>query len=163
MVSEFEMSISYAFLSIFDAGMEYAFNDWTEQHTAQGFSWRPGSVSFRTMNDWGGRSVINVLDDEKVAVDPDAQRAIVVPFLIGPAGTFTVATIASTRKLPLPSGNYALLFETGFGEKGEGDDETPMWFKLTFVPSVTQVEPEILVADPELSPKYPLLMTAEPA
>jgi hypothetical protein len=163
MMTELDMTILYGFLAVFDAGLEYQFNDWTDQHWAQGFSWRPGTVSFRTMNDWGGASLIKVLDDEKLVPTPDAQRAIVVPFSIGPAGTFTVATFTDMQKLMLPSGNYALLFETGFGEKREEDDETPMWFKLTFVSSASRVEPRILVADSELSPKYPLLMTAEPA
>jgi len=40
--------LSYSQMCVFDPALEHPYNDWTAAHTEQGFSWRPGSVSFAT-------------------------------------------------------------------------------------------------------------------
>ena len=45
---KFEMLVSYYHIAIFDTDL--GFNDWRDAHGKQGFSWRPGSVSFGTLD-----------------------------------------------------------------------------------------------------------------
>ncbi|MBN9391540.1 MAG: hypothetical protein J0I20_26140 [Chloroflexi bacterium] len=57
MLEIFDFYISYSQLIIFDNELEAPFNDWRPEHVAQGFSWREGSVSFRTLEDNGSMRV----------------------------------------------------------------------------------------------------------
>ena len=41
--------LSYGQLSVFASALKDPYNDWTDQHISQGFTWRPGSVSFSSM------------------------------------------------------------------------------------------------------------------
>lgn len=51
------VDVSYSQLGVFVAGPLKPFNDWTDKHVAQGFAWRPESVSFRTLVEAGSHSV----------------------------------------------------------------------------------------------------------
>ena len=42
MVRVFDIEIAYGQIAIFAASLENPFNDWSAEHIAQGFSWRPG-------------------------------------------------------------------------------------------------------------------------
>lgn len=46
-----QISISYSQLCVFDPALTEPYNEWLPEHNAQGFSWRPGSVSFATSFD----------------------------------------------------------------------------------------------------------------
>jgi len=43
--ANFTVVVLYRTLALYDRALENPFNDWTREHWAQGFSWRPGSVS----------------------------------------------------------------------------------------------------------------------
>jgi|ERR671922_2358209 hypothetical protein len=45
----FDLYVTYGHIVVFDPDVERPFNEWRQQHFDQGFSWRPGSVSFRAL------------------------------------------------------------------------------------------------------------------
>ena len=82
-------------LVVFDESTAPVPNDWREQHVAQGFTWRPGTVSFATLGDLGNLRVeVRVAEDLDVL--PDAVRAIVVPFAVSPPGAWGSRTPSMT-------------------------------------------------------------------
>jgi hypothetical protein len=159
-------------------------SDYTDESMRQGFSWRSGNVDFYTIDSWGMVIDVEVFLNESVQLSPDAVRAIQVPFTIGPQGVGFYCTAIYIDVLgivpeedfgtvpcylPMPPGEYALVFEQGFmpdwGPDGYlGEDEnntTSMWGKLWFNLE-TNAEAKILVQDSGLRPIYPLNMDAEP-
>ena len=89
-------------------------------------------------------------------VGQDAQRAIKAPFSVSADGRICLSDTAQLVYATVPEGRNALLFEIG---RLRDEEE---WCRLTFIPA-ENVVPEILRADEELSPSYPLLMYADPA
>ena len=150
--------ILYHQLIVWDATAAPVPNDWREQHVAQGFSWRPGTVSFSTLEDLGTLKVEVRVGDE-LSLWPDAMRAIVVPFAVSPPGRVDLSDTATDVTTHVAPGEYALLCEMGYLSREEGEEAE--WCRLTFVPG-GNVRPEILRADEALSPQYPLLMEAVP-
>jgi hypothetical protein len=152
----FELSVSYGQIAFFDPDLTNPFNDWTKRHVAQGFSWRQESVSFATFQD-GGRLHVAVREDSQITLRHDTLRAIVVPFTVSPTGKVEATSISSNgRIIDIPPGRYALVFEHGV------DASDTMWCRLTFV-AQESVEAAVLRADPELNPRVPLLLDAQPA
>ncbi|WNZ26896.1 hypothetical protein HJG54_28635 [Leptolyngbya sp. NK1-12] len=49
LLASFQLRALYNQVAVFDPSLEYPYNDWLPQHAAQGFTWRPGSVSFGTL------------------------------------------------------------------------------------------------------------------
>lgn len=164
LVASFEACVPYSFLAVYDADLERPFNDWTERHCHQGFSWREGSVSFVTLASLGIKGEVWLA--EEVQLLPQTQRAIQVPFTVPPSGRVGI----DDEIVPIPPGLYLLVFENGLRDdiedqqKGLGDT----WCRLSFMPSTSPL-PRILretsgVAEGgDLEPQYPLLMTANPA
>jgi hypothetical protein len=71
--------ITYYQLVVYDEGtVPVPDNDWTKRHIAQGFSWRPGCVTFATLEVVGALKVEVLLADD-LEVSSEATRAIVVP------------------------------------------------------------------------------------
>ena len=153
MEREFHIGIDYAQLGVFDASLDQPFNRWLPKHVAQGFAWRPRSVSFRTFETSENVSV-TVRSSDVAEPAADSLRAIRVPFQLI-SDHLEIGSISQTQKLPFPAGFYALLFEGGRGPKGS-------WYRLSFTPQPT-AEAAIVKRDPDLSPQLPLLMEAEPA
>jgi Competence protein J (ComJ) len=150
----FNIPIFYAVLAVIDEGLNESYNAWRQQHIDQGFSWRPGSVSFRTLRDVGNQSV-TVRRADQTNPRPDAQRSILVPFTVSPPGRLANSDLMEDQFINMPGGSYSLLFETGY------DVDSEIWCDLTFVPGAPATA-QILRADAVLSPSYPLLMEAEP-
>jgi hypothetical protein len=155
--TEFPLMIFYSQLSVFDRSLDRPFNDWTDRHVAQGFSWRPGSVAFGTIEE-GGRHIVTVgvgWGSEEPAVD--AIRVIDVPFEVPKAGVIEVASISGGVPLRLPAGTYQLRFECF----DQGNSSTPR-IRLSFW---REGKPQfkLVRADSELSPRGDLLLTASPA
>lgn len=147
------LPFSHSQLAVFRAGMRDPFNDWEDAHVEQGFAWRPGSVSFSTLDE-GGDIDIDVIAKKKWSSDPAAARVIRVPFEV-PEDGIEIASIISGETVDVPAGRYDLYYETG--KKGES-----LWSRFTFVPS-DNPQAEILKADPELKPPKVLMMEARPA
>ncbi|WP_437955259.1 competence protein ComJ [Sorangium sp. So ce119] len=148
------LEVAYSQISAFQSNLKNPFNDWTDRHTAQGFSWRPGSVSFRTL-DAEGSATVTVEKGTTLDVSPSTIRAIHVPFHVPTGVGVEVGTIIETVEFELPAGDYTLLFEHG------RRDSSGMWCKFRFVPGTTY--PRVLRADEALSPEEELLMDAQPA
>ena len=155
-IDTFEMLVSYFQIAVFDSRLDRCFNDWREEHVQQGFSWRPGSVSFGTLD------IVSMSIEVRLAetchLRADTVRAVRVPFSVDQRARIEVAATGFERRIDIPPGEYALTFEHGIDKTGD-----KMWCTFTFVPDPAS-EPAILVADPELSnPPDPLLMEADPA
>ena len=153
---KFELFTSYSQVSVFTAGLDQPFNDWEPQHVEQGFAWRPGSVSFATLEEAG------VLHCEAVVADawrqhPEAERVIRVPFAVV-GDSVEIASISDGAVFALGAvGPCQLVFETWV------DRQADMQARLTFVPHHGSVPPAILKADSALRPPAALRMTARSA
>ena len=154
----YDFFIFYSQLIVSEEAIAPVPNDWTERHVAQGFTWRPGTVSFGTLGDIGDLRVEVRVAGAPEAL-PDAARTIVVPFSVSPPGHVTLSDCVNEETVGVPAGEYALLFEMGYSSVRRGQEAE--WCRLSFVPG-EDVQPEILRADAELSPQYPLLMEADP-
>lgn len=152
---QFELDISYGQIAVFDPTFEKPFNDWSSRHNSQGFSWRPGSVSFAT-TEYIGSIKISVIIQKNYHQINQAIRVIRVPFVVPDSGQVEVASITNSVIVAMAPGNYSLFFE-----QNEMISSVDMTANLVFVLGIQ--EPLVLVADEGLSPQYPLLMEAEPA
>ncbi|WP_244067537.1 competence protein ComJ [Bradyrhizobium sp. Ce-3] len=158
MVTTIHFDLSYGQLSVFASSLKDPYNDWTEQHSSQGFTWRPGSVSFRSMVEAGQHAAEIHVVNHAAPVHPDAVRAVEVPFEVPADGAIEVGSISETIPLKLPPGSFLLRCEF-FQPSGTNEDER---VRLTFAKKDT---PRFAVvrADPELSVGNELLTTARPA
>lgn len=155
-MTEFAIQVSYSQLAVFDAELQDPFNDWTDVHVRQGFSWRRGSVSFGTLRE-GGELAVEVSTGSSEREELPADRAIVVPFHVPSHGLVEVGGIASGVQLELKPGEYELTFEHGT------EEEKGMWARLRFRPVDRPVDPRILKSGGELDPPDQFLMAARPA
>jgi hypothetical protein len=157
-MTSFSLSISYAQIAIFDSALERPFNDWTERHISQGFSWRPGSVSFATIEEAGRHAVQIDIAFGQADVSPKAARVIQTPFVVPRSGLIEVASISDSASFSLSSGVYALRFEY-FCASAVSDPGIRFIFIKTENPSF-----KILRADSGLSAgPDDLLLSASPA
>jgi hypothetical protein len=155
-MNTFVLQVTYGQVGVFDPHLENPWNDWRNEHMAQGFSWRPGSVSFGTFEE-GGPAEITVRRVASRDLRADTVRAIAVPFHVADGGSVEIAAVPDGPVIELPPGHYRLIFEHGLTGTGR------MWCDFTFIPVSAPVKPQILRADPELSPPTNLVMTADPA
>jgi Competence protein J (ComJ) len=152
--NELLISVSYSQLAVFDHSLERPFNEWTDRHVAQGFSWRLGSVAFRTIEE-GGKHLVTVrLEAQESDPAPDAIRVIDVPFEIPPSGTIEIGSISDSVSLELPSDVYQLRFEC----YERANSATPR-LRLLFY-SNSKPHFEVVRADSELNPGRDLLLMA---
>jgi hypothetical protein len=154
---DFPIMVSYSQLAVFDPSLERPFNEWTRGHVAQGVSWRPGSVSFRTIQE-GGRHLIMVsVEANQVEPEPAVIRAIDVPFEVPPGGAVEIGSISESTLFELPPGLYQLRFEC----YGRANSETPR-VRFVFCRDDDPVF-RLLRVDSDLHPSKDLLLTALPA
>ena len=151
----FEMA--YSQLVVFARALQQPFNDWTDRHVSQGFAWRPGSVSFRSMSESGQYSVEIVVSDHVGSVHPEAVRAVEVPFEVPADGAIEIGSILKTIPLSLPVGSYLLRCEFLQPADAEGS-RVRLTFGKMDIPHFA-----IVCADPELSLEGDLLTMAQPA
>lgn len=157
MATDVGVEISHGQLAVFASSLHQPFNDWTDRHVGQGFAWRPGSVSFRSVVEAGQHLIEIVVADRLGAIHPDAVRAIEVPFDVPRDGAVEVGSIAETVPLSLPAGAFLLRCE--FLESG---GTASARVRLTFAKNEA-ARFAVVRADPELSIDGALLTTAEPA
>lgn len=152
--AQFEVEISYGQLAIFDSALEEPFNDWTDRHVAQGFAWRRGSVSFRTVEE--GTHIVHVgVVDKFKTLDESTVRAVDVPFTVPVTGDLEVGSIGGTTPLSLPPGTYMLRCE--FIAGGSGAPHARLSFAKSDKPKF-----HVVRADDALSPERALLRSASP-
>jgi hypothetical protein len=155
-MNSFTLEVSYTQATVFGSDLAEPFNDWSDTHVSQGFAWRQGSVSFKTLKSAGQMRVLISTGKPPDFSATSAIRIITVPFSVGASGDIEVATIAQSQPLSLSPGDYSLTFEHGLDSEG-------MWCVLHFEPASESVRPRIVRADSDLSPKATLLMKASPA
>jgi hypothetical protein len=153
-VESFQLDVSHSQVAVFHASLSSPFNNWTELHVRQGFAWRKGSASFRTIAD--GRHAIDVIVQARRDVAPQAVRVIEVPFEVSDDGIVQVASISDEVSTCVPCDTYMLRFEC-FGPK----DHVAPTIRLVFTPS-RDPKFRIVRADDELSVMDELVVTAEP-
>lgn len=152
------LDVSYGQIAVFQSALQQPFNDWTDAHVAQGFAWRPGSVSFATLETAGPIDIEMARTSSPPSADNSpASRIIVVPFSAGETGDVEIATIGDGEALSLPPGEYRLTFEHGLNSDGT------MWCRFSFEQTATAVSSEVVRADAALAPSVPLVMHAVPA
>jgi Competence protein J (ComJ) len=155
-MAHFIIDVSYNQVSVFDANLDDPFNDWSDEHVAQGFAWRPGSVSFGTLENAGTLAADVYRSKTFDESSSSASRVIAVPFSVPAHGNVEVASIASGVSLQLPAGEYELTFEHGIDDRG-------MWACFYFRAVPATVAPRIVRADAELTPPATFVMAAQPA
>jgi Competence protein J (ComJ) len=155
--ASFSLFISYSQVAVFDSALEHPFNLWTERHVKQGFSWRPGSVSFATLEEAGQHDVeIDVVPDD-VALSPGAVRIVQTPFNVPQSGSIEIASISESIPLSLSCGSYLRRFEYFLATAG-------LKPRIRFVFIRNEIAAfRIMRADPELTAGDDLLLSAEPA
>jgi hypothetical protein len=156
MTITFPLSISYSQVAVFDRAVAQPFSVWTKRHVDQGFAWREGTASFRTIEN--GHHLIEVtVSSDDVELPSDAPRIIQTPFYVPPSRSVEIASIADAFPIELPSGMHALRFECFQIERG-------LEPRIRFVMIRTDHPTfEVLRADSELSLSGELLCTATQA
>lgn len=152
----FRLQISYSTLAVFDAALDQPFNNWSERHTSQGFSWRQRSVSFRMLKESGVAQVEVEIVDSPSPLRPESTRAIQVPYDVSTNGEVEVASIGDGVRISVPPGTYNVLYEVGLDAAGA------QTCRLQFVRSDSP-DARLVKIDDELNPAYPLLMIASAA
>jgi hypothetical protein len=152
-----EVELCHGQLAVFAGLLEKPFNDWTTKHVAQGFAWRPDSVSFRSLVESGRHSVEVRLESEVSALHAETVRAIDVPFDMTESGAIEIGSISETVPLSLPAAKYLLRCEFLAG----GSEPTHR-VRLTFA-NGEAARFAVVRADAELSGHDELLTDAEPA
>jgi hypothetical protein len=90
------LDISHSQVAVFDRSLERPFNLWTERHVAQGFTSRPGSAAFRTLEESRLHRVSVIVTPADVDVSSDALR--VIQYRLG----CRVTGRSRLRALPIP-------------------------------------------------------------
>lgn len=156
-MSNFVLEVSYGQLALFDSRLPQPFNDWSDAHVRQGFSWRNGSVSFATL-EANGTIEVNVGGPARPSAELAApERSIRVPFTVPVHGELELATVSGSIPLQLAGGEYAVTFRHGRSPDGK------MWAHIELEPVARAIKAAILRADASLCPPAVLLMTATPA
>jgi Competence protein J (ComJ) len=155
-LASISLDVSFGQIAVFASTLESPFNDWTDKHVAQGFAWRPGSVSFRTLEQDGPHSVTVVVVEHVGPVSADAVRAIDVPFDVPAHEMLEIASISESAQVSIPAGRHLLRCEF----LPVHGNTAPV--RLTFG-TKDDAHFRIALADAELSQDGELLTTAEPA
>lgn len=151
--SSIAITVSYSQIAVFCSNLTSPFNDWQDQHVAQGFAWREHSVSFRTLNEFGPCLIEIGLSDHHPSSN-DVIRSIRVPFTVQDDGQVEIASIGDSAPLSITPGPYSLLFQI-LGVSPEGTEK----IRLTFA----RKEPldfAIIQADEQIQADVPLCLTA---
>ncbi len=169
------LPIDYKSLIVHQRALLSPYNLPTEAHIRQGFTWRPGSVTFHTLDpeEYIEETVLVDTDDSDFVPSSAAIRIIRVPFEIKADGVDVTSPIGIAWSIDLHPGHYALYFSVEPDEEITREIRQGKWkdpfiqsawiYHLTFLPTAEPVQPEILRADDQISPPQHLVMEAEPA
>ncbi|MBH1987068.1 MAG: hypothetical protein I8H76_07090 [Burkholderiales bacterium] len=157
MAARMGFDVAYSQLAVFVSSIKQPFNDWTDRHVDQGFAWRPGSVSFRTLVEAGAHVVEVSVADRMGPIRDDAIRVVEVPFEVPPDGAVEIGGIAETVPVSLPAGAFVLRCEFLHPPGTEGERVA-----MTFAKGEA-ARFAVLRADAELNPGVELLTHADPA
>jgi hypothetical protein len=105
-----QIYLSFSQICVFQSSLENPFNDWSERNFSQGFSWRPGSVSFRALTEDGDHHVCLFINEPVPSLPTNCVRAFKVPFG-NIDGEVEIASISDSAQLDIPPGQYILRVE----------------------------------------------------
>lgn len=158
-----QLNINYRTLTVCQHGVSNPFSVWTQTHVDQGFTWRPQSVSFATLESDSSSPRIGVAVQDSYSYSDSSRslRIIRVPFQLTSQGIEVTSPLSESWQIELPPGNYSIYFAIEVDANGTKDE--PWLYRLTFV-GVSHSEPaQILRAGEDLNPPDELNMSAEPA
>lgn len=110
MLTEYLTCITHSFIGVFNDTPDNGLNNWTQSQSEQGFSWRPGSVSFRPTDGIVALVGVKVVNETELEIREHAMRVIQVPLEVGDAPVIT-ADIINFHEVTIPKGKYALIFQ----------------------------------------------------
>jgi hypothetical protein len=150
---------SYSSFAVYDQAVPLSGLDWKEAHVGQGFARRDSVVNFGALLEFGHAFVLV----RNAAYEPRSyyERVIAVPFLVtsGRVQIDGPEEYPIDRGVDLTPGNYRLIAAQYVIH--DVDLEGEEGIDLFFEPLAARLErSEILIADDELNPTYPLLETA---
>ncbi len=154
-LTSIRVSVSYGQIAVFNSALERPFNDWEDAHFKQGFSWRPGSVSFLTLDE-GGEFTVEIAVAESIGVSPEAIRVIETPFEVPASGSIEVASISDSVPLTLGPGMYSLRYEC-FPISDDSEGKVRFVFTRTDNPSfkILRADAAITVGEHHLTSASP--------
>ncbi len=155
-VTSTQLFVTHGQVAVFDSALEQPFNDWDDAHFKQGFSWRPGSVSFLTLDE-GGKFTVEIAIAKSIGISPEAIRVIETPFEVPASGSIEIASISGSVPLTVPPGMYSLRYEC-FPISDNSEGKVRFVFTRTDSPSF-----KILRADAAITAGEHLLTSASPA
>lgn len=159
MISEFKATIPYAQVNIFRPE-ELDANLWNDDHVAQGFAWREGSVSFGVPDHDGPVRIEVDVIDAAPRLEKTSLRAVEVPFEVFGDGVLA-ASLIDDVEIPVPAGLYRLRFELRPGFERDGET----YAYLAVISFIRDDAPgfAILRGDAEITAASVLTTTADPA
>lgn len=110
-------TVLYSQICVFDPALEAPYNEWTDAHNRQGFSWREGSVSFATSFD-GGEIELVIELVKSLERDESALCIIKVPFSVPDTGHVECGSIMSGLVTQIEPGEYCLMYSDFGKERG---------------------------------------------
>jgi hypothetical protein len=110
-LASFTLIVSYSQIAVFDSALAHPFSMWTQRHVDQGFAWRNGSASFRTVENSGPHVIEVMATSEDPDLSPEAARIIEVPFEIRATGSVEIASITQRFSAEAPPSLHSLRFE----------------------------------------------------
>ena len=150
---DFDLVLIYGYVAVSLPRLAKHHNAWNRIHGSQGYSWRPGSVSFGTIDADEYPPLTVVLQDAYLP-PISTTRVIKVPFQVEDDGVVVSDPLTQDWRVPIPAGNYALYFAIE-------PFEASWKYSLTFISEEALPKAEIILADELLSPPDELLMEAE--
>lgn len=104
------VQVGYSQLAVFNCQMDRPLNMWTRRHVQQGFSWREGSVSFKTLEEDCELVVKLDLVDKFPPIHQKSAQVIEVPFVVGAHG-IEIGSVTASEAASIPEGKYELRIE----------------------------------------------------
>ncbi len=156
------MYFSYNQFLVFDVNVRLPGLSWDQENVDQGFARQGSNVAFLTLIQFGTADVRWEIGPY-LPMESDA-RVIGVPFAVT-SGTVRIQGPTEGRQgmvIEVEPGNYRLVAaqEVLSDEEGEESEAISLFFEPVAELPLTS---EIIVADGDLKPTYPLTETAEPA
>ncbi|WP_425603348.1 competence protein ComJ [Luteimonas endophytica] len=110
-MTSFNLFVSYSQIAVFWPTLENPFSSWTEGEVERGFTFRPGSVSFKTTTESGDYS-LEVFDDS-IGGSPNSEcvTSVEVPFEVPENGEVEIASISDGCVISVTPGTVQLRFE----------------------------------------------------
>lgn len=150
-----ELQFSHSQFFVFDSEVSAVGCHWTERHFKQGFARRDGTVSVRTLLEFGAADVA-VTVGAPASVEAYG-RVLAVPLLIRSASLSIEGPEEQPgiRHTAIPNGHYRVtIAQRAIDETRE---DVHIWVEKSDVPIARS---QLLVVDEDLDPLWPLLETA---